>query len=230
TGANLVERIAFGNLILAAFNLLPAYPMDGGRVLRSILALFKPVDEATRAAAAAGRMLAVLMGFYGLVYGQFLLVFVAFFVYLGAAQEGAAAVSRTLTHGVPVQAAMVTEFHTLSHGNTIRDAANLLLAASQQDFPVVHGGRVVGLLGRSALLRALAAEGPDVYVAGFMDRNFAAVPLTTELSDVLPALTQPGACVLVMDDERLAGLLTADNLSQFLLLRRFGMEPAHTGG
>ncbi len=223
---NLAERIAVGNLLLAAFNLLPAFPMDGGRVLRAVLARFKPVDEATRMAAWAGRMLAISMGLYGLLSMQFMLVFIAFFVYLGAAQEGAAAMGRTLTQGIPVRAAMVTEFHTLPHGSTIRDAANLLLATSQQDFPVVHGAAVIGLLPRNALLRALAAEGPEAYVSSAMERDFMRLAPDADLAEALPSMTQAGSCALVMDGDRLLGLLTTENLSEFLLLRRFGMDPA----
>ena len=85
-------------------------------------------------AAWMGRMLAISMGLYGLFAPQFMLVFVAMFIYLGAAQEGAAAMGRRLTHGIPVRAAMITEFHTLDHGNTIRDAANLLLSTSNRIF------------------------------------------------------------------------------------------------
>jgi Zn-dependent protease len=225
TDANLVERIALGNLILAAFNLLPAFPMDGGRVLRAIIARFKPEDEATRIAAWAGRMLAISMGLYGLLSMQFMLVFIAFFVYLGAAQEGAAAMGRTLTHGIPVRAAMVTEFHTLPHGSTVRDAANLLLATSQQDFPVVHGDSVIGLLSRNALLRALAAQGPEAYVSGAMDREFVRLSPDMDLAAALPSMTQAGSCALIMEGDRLVGLLTTENLSEFLVLRRFGMEP-----
>ena len=155
-----------------------------------------------------------------------MLVFFALFIYLGAAQEGAAAMGRSLTHGIPVRAAMITEFHTLEHGNTIRDAANLLLSTSQQDFPVMHGGKVVGLLGANLLLKALAAEGPDAYVAGVMDRDFLAIEPCADLAEVLPLMAQAGRCALVMDGEKLVGLLTTDNLSEFLLLRSFGMEPA----
>jgi Zn-dependent protease len=226
TDSNLAERIAFGNLILAAFNLLPAFPMDGGRVLRAVLARYKPEDEATRAAAWAGRMLAIGMGLYGLLSMQFMLVFVAFFVYLGAAQEGAAAMGRTLTHGIPVRAAMMTEFHTLPHGSTIRDAANLLLATSQQDFPVVHGSNVIGLLPRNGLLRALASQGQDAYVSGAMNREFTRLSPEADLAEALPSMTQAGSCALVMEGDSLVGLLTTENLSEFLLLRRFGMEPA----
>ena len=221
---NLLGLLAFGNLLLVAMNLLPAFPMDGGRILRALLSYIRPEDEATRIAAWMGRMLAISMGLYGLLAAQFMLVFFALFVYLGAAMEGAAALGRTLTHGVPVRSAMMTEFHTLEHGKTIRDAANLLLATSQQDFPIVHGDQVVGLLGRNLLLKALAAEGPDAYVAGVMDREFLAIEPDIDLSEVLPLMAQAGRCALVMNGEKLEGLLTTDNLSEFLLLRRFGLE------
>ncbi|MCI0365084.1 MAG: site-2 protease family protein, partial [Phycisphaerales bacterium] len=146
TDGNLAHRIAAGNLLLAAFNMLPAFPMDGGRVLRGLLALRKTEEDATRIAAASGQVLAVAMGLVGLLSANFMLVFVAMFVYLGAAQESVAARGRSLTMGFPVRAAMITDFRTLQHGDTIRDAGNLLLATSQQDFPVMHGTEVIGLL------------------------------------------------------------------------------------
>lgn len=226
-GSNLLAEIALGNLVLAVFNLLPAAPMDGGRILTSFLSRFQPDDRATRNASFAGKMLAFSIGLFGLLNAHFLLVFVAFFVYLGAAQEGAAAIGRQLTHGIPVRAAMVTEYKTLSHGDTVRHAANMLLATSQQDFPVVHGDQVLGLLGRNALLRAMAREGPDAFVAGVMDRNYPTLSPDLDLAEVLPTMGH-GACALVMQGERLLGLLTSENLSQFVLLRRFGMTAAET--
>ena len=223
TDANLIERIALGNLLLGLFNLLPAYPMDGGRILRSLIALRKSEDDATQIAARAGRVLAVAMGLFGLLSQNFVLVFVALFVYLGAAQEGTAARGRSLTSGFPVRAAMITDFHTLSHGNTIREAGDLLLSTSQQDFPVLNGSEVIGLLTRSALMRAMLSGGPDSYVAGAMDRNFVRVSPDMSLTEALPMLSTAGACALVMDDDRLAGLLTADNLYEFLLLRQVSL-------
>ena len=217
--------LLYGNILLAGFNLVPAFPMDGGRILRALLSYIRPEQEATRTAAWMGRMIAISMGLYGLLGGQFMLVFFALFIYLGAAQESVAALGRSLTHGIPIRAAMITEFHTLEHHSTIRDAANLLLSTSQQDFPVVHGTQVVGLLGRKPLIRAIASEGPDAYVAGAMDRDFLALEPNADLAEVLPLMAQAGRCALVMDGGHLAGLLTTDNLSEFLLLRRFGMEP-----
>ncbi len=225
TDANTLARLAYGNLVLAVLNLLPAFPMDGGRLLRALLSYVRPEDQATRTAAWMGRMLAISIMLYALIAGQFMLVFFGVFIWLGAAQEGAAAMGRTLTHGIPVRAAMITDYRTLEHGCTIRDAANLLLSSHQQDFPVMHGGQVVGLLGRNLLLKSLAADGPDAYVAGVMDREFMSFEPATDLAEVLPAMARAGRCALVMDGAKLAGLLTADNLSEFLLLRRFGMEP-----
>jgi len=224
-GKSVLALLLYGNLLLAGFNLLPAFPMDGGRILRALLTYVRPEDEATRIAAWMGRMLAISMGLYGLLGAHFMLVFFSLFIYLGAAQESVAALGRTLTQGIPIRAAMVTEFRTLDHGNTIRDAANLLLSTAQQDFPVMHGDQVVGLLGRNLLLKALASEGPDAYLAGVMERDFLALDPDADLSPVLPMMARAGRCALVMDGKRLAGLLTTDNLSEFLLLRRSGLEP-----
>jgi Zn-dependent protease/CBS domain-containing protein len=231
TDSNLMQRIALGNLTLCLFNLLPAYPMDGGRILRSFLARWRSEADATRMAASAGQFFAILMGLAGLLSANFLLVFVAMFVYLGAMQEGAAASSRLLTSGFPVRAAMITDFRTLQHGQTIRDAGDLLLATSQHDFPVMQGQTPAGLLTRSALMRAMLTEGPDSYVAGAMDREFKRVTPEMPLSEAISVLSRAGGSALVLDsDEHLAGMLTPENLSEFVLLRQatLAQERAHS--
>ncbi|HXS94377.1 MAG TPA: site-2 protease family protein [Candidatus Limnocylindrales bacterium] len=224
TDANLLQRIAFGNLLLWLFNLLPAYPMDGGRILRSLLALKRPIDDATRIAAGAGQMFAILMGLAGLLWGNFMLMFVALFVYLGALQEGATAKGRLFTSGFPVSAAAITDFRSLHHGDSLRDAGQLLLTTTQHDFPVMLGDSVIGLLTRSGLVRALMTHGADSYVAGAMDREFLRLTPETPLSDALPKLAAAGAVALVIDkDDRLVGILTAEHVSEFILLRQAGL-------
>jgi Zn-dependent protease len=221
TDANLAERIAAGNLALFLFNLLPAYPMDGGRILRSLLALNRPVEQATRIAAGAGQGLAILMGLVGLLWGNFMLIFIALFVYLGAFQEGAAARGRIFTSGFPVSAAMITDLRTLTHGQTIRQAGQLLLSTSQHDFPVMHGDAVIGLLTRSALVQAMLNQGPEAYVSGAMSREFTRLDPALPLVDALPRLSGPAACALVMDSEdHLVGMLTSEHLSEFIVLRQ----------
>ena len=202
SGGNVAQRLAFANLLLAALNLMPAFPMDGGRVLRALLSMVRSEEEATRIAAWMGRMLAISMGLYGLIFSELLLVFFAFFVWLGATQETVASLGRTLTHGIPVRAAMMTEFHKLGHGDTVRDAANLLLSSAQQDFPILHGDQVVGVLDRNALLRALANRGPEAYVAGTMERDFLMLDPNADLAEMLPLLARARRCALVMDGPR----------------------------
>lgn len=224
TDANLAQRLATGNFLLFVFNLLPAYPMDGGRVLRSALMLFKPEEEATRIAASAGQGLAAMLGLYGLLTSNFIVIFVAMFIYIGASQEGAAVRGRLMTTGATVRAAMITDFRTLSHGESIRDAGNLLLATSQNDFPVMHGDQALGLLTRAALVRAMLTGGPDAYVASAMDRNPRRVSPDTPLSGILQDLSGPRACVLVMEGEHLLGLLTSENVSSYILLRQVALQ------
>ena len=195
-------------------------------MLRALLSMVRPEEEATRVAAWMGRMLAISMGLYGLIFSELWLVLFAFFVWLGAAQETAASLGRTLTNGIPVRAAMITEFHRLGHADTVREAANLLLSTAQQDFPIMHGDQVIGLLDRRSMLKALAEEGPEAYVATAMERDFIALAPDADLAETLPLLARAGRCALVMDGARMVGILTTENLSEFLLLRRFGMEPA----
>jgi stage IV sporulation protein FB len=224
TEANLMQRLAVGNFILAMFNLIPAFPMDGGRALRGMLATWKTPEDASHIAAVAGQFFAFAIAFFALVTGQLLLIVIAVFIYFGAAQEDAVALGRKLLHGVPVRAAMVTKFQTLSHGNSLSDAADLLLATSQHDFPVVVGNQVIGVLDKTTLLHTMASQGPDSYVAGAMDRNFVTLDPNTDLADVIPMLGKIRSCALVMEGESLLGLLTRENLSEFLTLRRFGMR------
>jgi len=222
---SLLLRLAVWNLYLAAFNLVPALPMDGGRALRAFLAMRRGEAAATRIAANMGRVLAVIMGVYGLFHGEVIMALLALLIYMAASHESAASQGKMLTQGIPVRSAMITDFRTLPHGATLREAADLLLATSQQDFPVVNGAQVIGLLDRTSFLRGMAADGPESYVAGVMDRGFLKLDPAADLSEAVPALNEVGACGLVMEEDRLLRMLTVENVSEFLLLRKLGVEP-----
>ena len=175
------------NVMLVLFNMIPAFPMDGGRVLRAALALFIGKFRATQIAATIGQLIAVVMGLTGLgllgsfwswlglgVFGMvpnFGLVLIALFVFFAAAQERDLEMSEATVDDARIEAAMVRDFRTLTGGDTLRRAAQQLLETNQQDFPVVQGDEVQGVLTRNHLLRALAAEGELGYVAGAMERN-----------------------------------------------------------
>lgn len=220
TSGNMAERLLFVNVFLVLFNLLPAFPMDGGRVLRSWLAMRLDYARATGIAAAIGKGMAVLFGMIGLFSNPILLL-IAVFVWMGATQEAAAAEMKSSFAGVRVQEAMLTDFNTLSPKETVGDAARLLLAGSQQDFPVLDNGRLMGVLGHTRLFEALRGRGVDTLVAEVMDKDIPAVQADEALDAALTRVeTERGALLPVMRNGELIGLLTAENLGEFYLIRR----------
>ena len=223
TDFNMLQRIAVGNLVLGLFNLLPALPMDGGRILRSLLARYRPEAAATQLAARIGTGMAVLMGLVGLVTFNIFLLFIAFFVYLGASQNAPCRSVRAPWKDAR-QFRDGLEYQTLSHGTPPR-CGKRALASAQQDFPVMLGNRVIGLLGRSRLLRALAQDGPDAYISAHMDRDFVRVDPEADLAEAMPRVAAAGSAALVMRDEELLGMLTMENLTEFILLRQMGIRP-----
>jgi Zn-dependent protease len=152
-----LERIMAVNIFLVAFNMIPAFPMDGGRVLRALLATHTEYSRATQIAAHIGQGIAVFFGLIGLFYNP-LLLFIAFFVWIGAAQEAGMAQMQSAIGGIPVQQAMLTDFKTLQTSDSLDRAVELTLSGSQKDFPVVDNGRVEGILTQTDLLKALSAR------------------------------------------------------------------------
>ncbi len=182
----MLDRLAVVNVFLVLFNLIPAFPMDGGRVLRAALASRLGYVRATEIAATIGQWVAFGLGFLGL-FGNPLLIFIAIFVYLAAASEAQLVAVRAMSRGVPVRAAMITQFATLPPDATIDQAVETLLHTSQNEFPVVDGaGRPIGMLGRNDLIRALKQRGPDAVVSdamtGAVARGRSSQPASTRRS------------------------------------------------
>jgi Zn-dependent protease len=215
------QLLLWSNVVLAVFNMIPAFPMDGGRVLRAALALRMEEVRATQIAAHIGQLLAIAFAFVGLWQSNFVLLFIAFFVFVGAGQEAAMIQNKVLVEGLPVREAMITEFQTLPVGTTLGEAREVLLRTSQTDFPVVHGEEVVGLLSRNALLHGLAEGGPGDYVAGVMEREFPSAAPGASLEEIAGDM-QAGAigCVLVMEGGALLGMVTKENLAELLIIRQ----------
>ena len=216
---SLAERLLYANASLVVFNLLPAFPMDGGRVLRALLALRLDYVRATQIAALLGQGMAVLFGFAGL-FGNPFLLFIAWFVWSAASQETSLVQIKSALGSLPVSRAMLRDFRTVSPADPLRSVTDLLLAGSQQDFPVVSEGRVVGVLTRQALLAALAQQGGDGRVADVMARDFH----TANPYDMLEPLflrmqAQRGLMVPVVYQDRLVGLVTLENIGEFLMIQ-----------
>jgi Zn-dependent protease len=221
-------RLMWVNVSLAAFNLVPAFPMDGGRVLRAALATRMPYARATLWAARLGQGLALALGLIGL-FASPLLIFIALFVWMGAAQEGYEAQIRDGLEGIPARSAMETDFKSLAPADPLSHAAELVLAGAQQDFPVLEDGALVGVLTRQGLLRALAENGASGPVGGAMDRAFETADPSEMLSDVLPRVQGAEVrTVPVVRDGRVVGLLTPENIADYLAIQAATRAP-HPG-
>jgi Zn-dependent protease len=219
TSGPLIERLAVVNLWLMLFNLLPAFPMDGGRVLRALLALRMDYLKATQTAANIGQGMAFLFGLIGL-FGNPTLLFIAFFVWIGASQEAGMVQMKNTISGIPVTRAMQTDFRILKPGDTLAQAVTLLLAGSQHDFPVVDGEQVVGILERDSFMKALAKDGQSAPVMNYIRRDVPQVDSHDMVESAVERLQESGAHTLpVMHGGRFVGLITAENITEFLMVR-----------
>jgi Zn-dependent protease len=211
------------NVYLLLFNLIPAFPMDGGRVLRALLASRMGIVRGTRVAAMLGQVLAVLGGLYAVTAGHPLAVLVAFFVFLGATAEAEAVETRAAGDGLQVSQMMVTEFRTVPVYATLGDAVELLLSGEQREFPVVdNAGRIEGILTRDNLIRGLSKLGPSGRVAEAMTPGVPLVAPTLGFQEALERLRSSRLPALPVVDHlgRLIGLLTSDNITDLLLVQR----------
>jgi len=229
TGGSFVARVASVNVFLVAFNLIPAFPMDGGRVLRSLLATRMEYSQATAIAARLGQFLAIVFAFVGLFWNP-MLIFIAFFVWIGAAQESEMARIKSALEGLPMQRMMITDFEVLAPSDPLSRAVDFIIAGFQQEFPVVEAdGSLVGLLTRSDLITALASKGPNALVHEVMQRQFETAETNETAENVLAKLQQCGSGSLpVMEKGRLVGILTSENLGEFLMIQNALHPPGST--
>lgn len=217
-GGNIVVQLMWINVILVVFNLLPAFPMDGGRVLRAILAHRMDYVAATRVAAGVGQGMAILFGIIGLLSNPFL-VFIAIFVYLGAQAEAQHVETRSVLEGVTAGDVMITRFTALRAEDRLIDAVNELLAGTQQDFPVTRGDRLAGVLFRKDLVKGLNEHGGQAVVSDVMSRDCTTVGPEEPLHRVLVRMQSERCPTLpVLRNGVLVGLLTLENVVELMMV------------
>lgn len=218
TQGSVRQRLMAVNIVLVLFNLLPAFPMDGGRVLRALLAVRLGRRRATAIAANIGQGMAIFFGIIGFLYNPFL-IFIAIFVYLGAQAEAGMVEMQSALQGLRVQDAMMTRFRTLSTDDTLERAVDELLAGSQQDFPVLDGDRPVGILRRNDLVKALSENRRETLVGEVMCRECDAATDDASLRRTLESMHARQCGTLpVMRDGRIVGLLTLENISEMIMI------------
>ncbi len=219
-GGNLLAKLMWINIFLVVFNMLPAFPMDGGRVLRAALATRLPYHKATRVAATVGQAMAIFFAFAAFLPGVSpLLLFIAIFVFLGAQAEAHYAETQYALKGLKVRDAMLTHFRTLSENDSLGDAVDELLAGSQHDFPIIRGDEFIGLLSRQHLMQALSDHDRNAPVTVGMTRQFHSLSEDDDLETLQEALRMGEATTMpVMNEGRLCGLLTKENLMELIMI------------
>ena len=223
SGRAFVYQLVFVNIVLALFNLLPAFPMDGGRVLRALLAMrMSSYARATEIAARVGKLLALVLGIVGLYQFQNpFWVLIALFVWMGAGSEAAAVQTSSTLDGVPIEELMIRNVHTLSPAEPLTKAVQLTLDGFQQDFPVVDDtGALVGVLTRADLLRVLAQRGTTATVAEAMHRRFATATPDEKAEEAIARLRACDCNAMpVVRGRELLGVLTLENVGEYVMIR-----------
>lgn len=218
-GGPFLQRLMIVNLIIAIFNLIPAFPMDGGRVFRALLSMRMEAVKATRIAAGVGQFIAILFAALGLMYNPFLFL-IAVFIWFGATTEVHAATIKQALSDVLAAQAMVTDFHVLESGDPLAKAIELTLTGSQKDFPVVEGDKVIGVLTQADLLRGLQQGGDQLTVATVMQGAVVNVHPGDHMEQVLGLMQgHPHGLVTVSESGQLKGIINFDNIFELLRIQ-----------
>lgn len=207
------------NIMLAIFNLIPAFPMDGGRVLRGIFALKMDYGRATSLAVSIGQGLSMLFIFYG-VFFNFWLALIGLFLYMGAGSEKQQVMLRSVLHQVPAREAMATDFRALQPSEPLSRALEHVYHGCQEDFPVMGEKDVQGILTRTGVLSAIHEKGIDLQVSEAMDRDFLSFGPDTPLDEVYRQLSSTQKTVAaVLEAGRLKGMLCLDGISRYFMIQ-----------
>lgn len=213
---NLPRSLFWINLFLGVFNLLPAYPADGGRIVRALLARRMDQVRATRRAVSIGQGFAMAF-ILGGIWNTWLML-VGFFLFVAAQLEDRSAVFQSVLEQVRLEDVMLTDFSTLSPADTLEDALHKAVHTLQDDFPVVRGCDMVGVISRQKVLDALRASG-NGYVQSVMNRVFSVCQAGDTLASAFRKLTSQGVTVLpVVNSGRLVGIITLQNLMHSMSL------------
>lgn len=215
---NFIPLVMSVNLVLLLFNLIPAFPMDGGRVLRALLSFKMPRARATRIAASIGQVLAIGFVFIGFFYNPFL-VFIGLFIFLGAQSEAVYSEAQSLLEGYTVGEVVMNQIPTIPSHASVREAARVLLETQNRNFVVADDRTPMGTLNRDEIIRSLSAQ-DDTLVRDVMDKDMIAVQSTIPLQKVWQQMQQQRKTLaLVYRDQDLVGVVDNDNLAEFIMIR-----------
>jgi Zn-dependent protease/CBS domain-containing protein len=217
TSSNLPRSLVWANLYLAGFNLLPAYPLDGGRVLRAFFTRNFDSVHATRRAVAIGQAFAMLFVLVGMLWNVWLAM-VGFFLFIAAQLEERSVVFQSVLATVQMNDIMLTDFATLSPADTLEDALEKAVHSLQDDFPVIRGSDMVGVISKQKILQALRTQG-NGYVQSVMSKIFEVAARGESLASAFRKLTAKNLSIIpVVEDQRLVGIVTLQNMMHSVAL------------
>ena len=228
-----ILNLFISNVLLALFNLLPAFPMDGGRVLRSVLALSMGQPRATRWAVRVGQTLAILLALFGLfppggMRPNPILAIIGLFVFVGAQQEGRSSEVLGILSDLHVSQAVITTCQALAPEDTLESVLEHTMRGHPACFGVVEGGKLVGLLGQEDVTAALEAHGHSVRVRDVMQREFPSVSSSDSLAKAWQLMaTSARRALPVIQDGQWLGMVTAQQIGQiyaFVAARQRGQR------
>lgn len=206
------------NLTLAVFNLIPAFPMDGGRVLRALLAFIMDRNRATLIAARVGQFIALCFILIGIISNP-ILILIGLFVIFSAQLESESVEFKNLLKGYTVRDVVMKEYQTIEEDEKIKKVITILLESEHRKFLVTQNNRLVGTLNKDQIIKALSEEGEEEYIYNVMDKSLVYVDINTQLEKVIEQLYEKkGSVLIVNENEQLSGILDADNLSEFVLI------------
>jgi Zn-dependent protease len=216
---NFLFYLLMVNIVLVVFNMIPAFPMDGGRVFRAVLATRMSRVQATRLATSLGKFLALLFFLFGL-FSNIILAVIAVFIYFGAHSENIMIQQISLLEGNDIRDAMITDFTTLSPDNTLHDAVERILSSTEQDFVVTDNGEPKGILFMSDLAGALREKNRDTLVQDVMKTRFITLDAAATLPSAYRQLRRGDRNFFpVVENGKLVGVLDMNNINEFLTLR-----------
>jgi Zn-dependent protease len=221
---DLLSQVAVANIVLFVFNLIPVFPMDGGRVLRAGLATIMDYAPATRMAATIGQGIAILFGVLGLL-GNPVLILVALFIFIAASGEAGYVETRALTRGYHASDAMISTYESLRVDEDLDAAAKKLIETTQQEFPVIDGaGQLRGVLTRDNLITGRREKGGATLALDVMTINIPTVRIGESLEPVFEMLQKKKfPVVAVLDgDQKLLGYINSENLAELMMIRASG--------
>lgn len=211
-------NLLLANVILVAFNLIPAFPMDGGRMLRALLAFKMDRAKATRIAANIGQLLAIAFVFFGFFY-NFWLVIIGFFIYIGAGSEAQMEKIKSGLGDHKVKDVLMRQFSILLPEETLEKAVGLMLDGQEQEFIVVENEQVVGVLTRKELVRGLSAYGKSVQVSKVMKKDYITLDPEMPLQEVYQKMMREGCMVSpVYENGSFIGIVDKNNIDELLMV------------